>query len=163
MLAHRRCEAVAAACVAMAAVMLAGSHASLAPAAADLTWVEDVSRGCLRGRTAVVTGASRGIGLAVAHTLASVAGAHTILACRNMTACKLAAQGIQSRSPGASVECLPLNLESLSSVEDFAAQLSPRTGGPRPVHVLVHNAGALPASCFGPLAMSVCSSSHSAL
>ena len=46
---------------------------------------------------------------------------------------------------------------------DFAAQLSPRTGGPRPVHVLVHNAGALPASCFGPLAMSVCSSSHSAL
>ena len=129
----------------------------------DLTWVEDVSRGCLRGRTAVVTGASRGIGLAVAHTLASVAGAHTILACRNMTACKLTAQGMQSRSPGAAVECLPLNLESLSSVEDFAAQLSPRTGGPRPVHVLVHNAGALPASCFGPLAMSVCSSSHSAL
>lgn len=76
--------------------------------------------------------------------LASVAGAHTILACRNMTACKLAAQGILRHHPGASVECLPLDLESLCSVRDFAAHLSSSQGVPRPVHVLVHNAGAQP-------------------
>ena len=80
----------------------------------------------------------------MAQTLASVAGAHTVLACRNMTACKLAADGIQRQHPGASVECLPLDLESLVSVRDFAAHLSPSNGVPRPVHVLVHNAGAQP-------------------
>ena len=44
-------------------MLLAVSHAS-APTAADLTWVEDAARGSLLGRTAIVTGATRGIGLA---------------------------------------------------------------------------------------------------
>jgi len=92
------------------------------------------------GRTAIVTGASRGIGREVALKLASVAGAHTVLACRNLTACNSAAQHIRQLSPGASVECSELDLGSLASVETFA-----RSFQKRDVHLLVHNAGVMAA------------------
>lgn len=78
----------------MAALLFSGS-ASASTSGTDLKWVEDAARGCLRGTTVIVTGATRGIGREVAHKLASVAGAHTILACRNVTACQNTAQHIR--------------------------------------------------------------------
>jgi NAD(P)-dependent dehydrogenase (short-subunit alcohol dehydrogenase family) len=116
------------------------------PSPHSLEWVEAAARDCLRGRTAIVTGATRGIGREVAQMLASVSGAHTILACRDMAACHRTVQEMRKSSPGVSVECAELDLARLESVEAFAAQL---TGGSkkgataRPVDLLVHNAGVM--------------------
>ena len=132
--------------VAVIAALVAVGHVGLPPASgSDLHWVDAAARDCLLGRTAIVTGATRGIGREVAHMLAGVAGAQTILACRDVSACQRTAREIQQRSPGASVECAELDLARLTSVEAFAAHFAPRHKGaaPRPVDLIVHNAGVM--------------------
>jgi len=81
------------------------------------------------GRTAVVTGASSGLGLAAAHELAR-AGARVVLAVRNTETGQRAAAGIPGRT-----EVRPLDLASLASVRAFAARW---TGA---LDILVNNAG----------------------
>ncbi|WP_069466792.1 oxidoreductase [Actinacidiphila rubida] len=83
------------------------------------------------GRTAVVTGASSGLGLATARTLAS-AGAHVVLAVRDTTRGEEAA-----RSVNGSVEVRRLDLADLSSVREFAVGWR---GG---LDLLVNNAGVM--------------------
>ncbi|ANF31919.1 short-chain dehydrogenase [Leifsonia xyli] len=83
----------------------------------------------LTDRTAIVTGASSGIGRATARALAA-AGAHVVLAVRDEAKGRAVADGI----PG-STEVRPLDLGDLSSVQRFAADW---TG---PIHVLINNAG----------------------
>lgn len=82
---------------------LHGSSAALAkgpPASGgDLAWVEDAAEGCLRGKVAVVTGATQGIGLEVARLLAGRARADLVMACRNMTACSTVAAQIRVSAP----------------------------------------------------------------
>jgi gluconate 5-dehydrogenase len=85
----------------------------------------------LEGQTALVAGASRGIGLAVAQDLAA-AGARTILASRSFSqlqqeAEKLVAQGLQA-------EALELDISKPESIAD-ATQALP------PIDVLVNVAG----------------------
>ena len=94
----------------------------------------------LTGRTAVITGASRGIGLAVAQQLAD-AGANVVLTSRKQESADAAAAQIGGNALGvaahaveedAAQRCIDLTLNRFGSVD-----------------ILVNNAGTNPA--FGPL------------
>lgn len=90
----------------------------------------------LTGRVAVVTGGNSGIGLEAARAFAA-AGAHTVLACRNLTKAKAAAAEL----PG-SAEALELDLAALASVHAFATTVAARFDR---VDLLVNNAGIMAA------------------
>src|SRR5215470_15277175 len=72
--------------------------------------------------TAVVTGASSGIGLEVAPGLASK-GAHVVLAVRSSRRGQAAASAIRASRAGASLEVRSLDLADLASVHRFADEL----------------------------------------
>jgi NAD(P)-dependent dehydrogenase (short-subunit alcohol dehydrogenase family) len=93
----------------------------------------------LSGRIALVTGASSGIGLAVAQRLAG-SGARTLLGCRDKERARQARELILARSPGAAVEIVQLDLASLESVEDAAEEVADLTGQ---LDLLVNNAGVM--------------------
>jgi NAD(P)-dependent dehydrogenase (short-subunit alcohol dehydrogenase family) len=85
-----------------------------------------------RGRVAVVTGATSGLGLVTATELARH-GAHVVLAVR-----RTAAGAEVARRIGGEVEVRELDLASLDSVREFAAKL---TVDHAAVDLLVNNAG----------------------
>jgi NAD(P)-dependent dehydrogenase (short-subunit alcohol dehydrogenase family) len=78
----------------------------------------------LTGKTAIVTGANTGVGLATARALTG-AGARVVSAVRNVG---------KGRAAGAT-EVRELDLASLASVREFAA------GWSGPIHLLINNAG----------------------
>jgi NAD(P)-dependent dehydrogenase (short-subunit alcohol dehydrogenase family) len=90
-----------------------------------------------RGRTAVVTGASSGIGLETARGLAA-RGAHVVLAVRSAERGHAALSAILAGNPRASLELAELDLANLTSVHRFADVLERRHGT---VALLVNNAG----------------------
>jgi hypothetical protein len=90
-----------------------------------------------RGRTVVVTGANTGIGLETAAALAEH-GARIVLACRDASKAEAAATRITRAVPGAVVEVVGLDLASLASIRQAAAQIRSRH---EPVDVLINNAG----------------------
>ncbi|MFJ4787234.1 oxidoreductase [Streptomyces sp. NPDC088794] len=83
------------------------------------------------GRTAVVTGANSGLGIATVTALAE-AGAHVVLAVRDPKRGEAAAAGLRG-----SVEVRRLDLADLSSVREFAA------GWQGDLDLLVNNAGVM--------------------
>jgi NAD(P)-dependent dehydrogenase (short-subunit alcohol dehydrogenase family) len=93
----------------------------------------------LSGRTAVVTGASAGIGLETARVLAS-RGAEVVLACRNLDRAERAADRIRAQDQRASVATVRLDLASLASVREAAAEI--RAACPR-LSLLINNAGVM--------------------
>ena len=93
----------------------------------------------LAGRTAIVTGASSGIGRQVAAEL-SAAGASTVMACRNVTTGEAVAASIRRRTRNDKVSVLALDLTSPASVYSFAAEFEKRHGR---CDVLVLNAGVM--------------------
>jgi NAD(P)-dependent dehydrogenase (short-subunit alcohol dehydrogenase family) len=86
------------------------------------------------GRTFVVTGSNSGIGLVAARELAR-AGAHVVLACRNVDKGAEAAADIATSGARGTTEVRALDLSDLSSVRAFA------TGFEGRIDVLVNNAG----------------------
>jgi len=74
----------------------------------------------LSGKTAIVAGASRGIGKAIAEGLAR-AGAHTILASRSLP--KLAEIARNLRAEGHRAEAMELDISSRDSRERFCSEL----------------------------------------
>lgn len=93
------------------------------------------SNGSLRGRTAWITGASRGIGRAVALAFAR-AGAHVLVGAR--TAQQLDTIVEILRQEGHSATALPLDVSSWESCQDFARGALDQAGNP---DLLVNNAG----------------------
>ncbi|MGI4977280.1 MAG: SDR family oxidoreductase [Janthinobacterium lividum] len=96
-----------------------------------------------RGRTALVTGATRGLGLHVAEGLAR-GGMRVVLAGRDRAAGEAAAEGIRARSRGggheAAVSFASLDLGSLADVASFAEGFAAEY--PR-LDLLVNNAGVM--------------------
>lgn len=96
---------------------------------------EDSLRRRLTGRTAVVTGASRGVGRAVAQRCAA-AGAHVVLLARDAAALADVAAAIRSR--GGSATTLPCDLRDLEAAAAAGRQVVADHGAPA---LLVSNAG----------------------
>jgi NAD(P)-dependent dehydrogenase (short-subunit alcohol dehydrogenase family) len=93
--------------------------------------------GDLADRTAVVTGASTGIGFETARCLAAH-GARVVLACRDHDRGIRAAQRIAGGAPKDRVRAEVLDLADLASVRRFADRVLPRYPG---IDILVNNAG----------------------
>lgn len=74
----------------------------------------------LSGQTVCITGANSGLGLEAARNLV-IAGAHVIMACRNVGKAEAAAQSV--RGANGSVEVRELDLASLASIRRFSDQL----------------------------------------
>lgn len=93
----------------------------------------------LRGRRAVITGASDGIGLEIATRLAQ-AGAEVVLPVRSAEKGRAAALAIREHARGAKISLRALDLSSLHSVGRLAAEL---LGEGDPIHLLINNAGVM--------------------
>lgn len=94
----------------------------------------------LTGRTAIVTGATSGIGLVTARELAAH-GASVTLAVRDVTKGERTTAMITSTTPDASVEVGELDVADLGSVRSFAEQWS--ATHPDGLDLLINNAGVM--------------------
>ncbi|WP_425518532.1 SDR family NAD(P)-dependent oxidoreductase [Mycobacterium spongiae] len=97
----------------------------------------------LRGRTALITGANRGLGRAIAEGLARL-DATVLLTVRDRKSGERARDEIAAET-GADVRVEVCDMSDLSTVRAFAADL---TGRVSRLDVLIHNAGLLPANRF---------------
>jgi 3-oxoacyl-[acyl-carrier protein] reductase len=86
-------------------------------------------------RTALVTGASRGIGLACAKALAA-AGHKVVLAARNLD--KLEEAAAEIRASGGEALVVQIDLASPESIQESVKKAIAEAG---PIHILVNNAG----------------------
>jgi len=93
----------------------------------------------LSGKRAVVTGASDGVGLGIATTLAG-AGAEVVMPVRNPAKGEAAVAKIRERHPLAKLSLETLDLASLASVAALGDKL--RADG-APIHFLINNAGVM--------------------
>lgn len=91
----------------------------------------------MTGRTAVITGGNSGIGKATAEALARL-GARVVITSRNPDRGAAAASDIRRASGNHDVDCVPLDLASLTSVRSCAADLLDRL---EQIHVVDLNAG----------------------
>ena len=94
----------------------------------------------LDGRVALVTGASRGIGQAIAATMAA-SGAKVMLASRKLDGLQAAAESIRVATPGADVEVYAANVGDPQSGRECVAATIERFGG---LDILVNNAATNP-------------------
>ncbi|MEV6850448.1 SDR family oxidoreductase [Actinoplanes sp. NPDC051411] len=93
----------------------------------------------LRGRRALVTGASGGLGLELAARLAG-AGAEVLLAVRDEVKGEAALEHVRGTVRDADVSLRTLDLASLKSVAELGDRLSAED---RPIHLLVNNGGVM--------------------
>lgn len=97
----------------------------------------------LSGKVALVTGASRGIGEAIAKTLGAH-GAHVIVSSRKAEACVPVAEAIQAN--GGSAEVMPCHVGEMEQIEAIFLAVEAKHGR---LDILVNNAAANP--YFGPI------------
>ena len=89
----------------------------------------------LAGRRAVVTGGSKGLGLAIARELVAE-GAHVAICARN--ADEVAAAGEELRASGTTVHAQAADVTDAAQIADFVARAADALGG---IDCLVNNAG----------------------
>jgi NAD(P)-dependent dehydrogenase (short-subunit alcohol dehydrogenase family) len=92
----------------------------------------------LSGKTALITGASRGIGKAIAELLAQH-GAHVIISSRKVEGCAAVAEEITAA--GGSAEAMACHIGDLEQIENAIAQIRERHGK---LDILVNNAAINP-------------------
>uniref|UniRef100_A0AC11B0V2 Retinol dehydrogenase 13 n=1 Tax=Ovis aries TaxID=9940 RepID=A0AC11B0V2_SHEEP len=97
------------------------------------------SKATIPGKTVIVTGANTGIGKQTALELAK-RGGNIILACRDMEKCEAAAKEIRGETLNHRVNARHLDLASLKSIREFAAQV---TEEEEHVHILINNAAVM--------------------
>jgi retinol dehydrogenase 14 len=93
----------------------------------------------LAGKTCLITGGNRGIGLATAQALAA-SGARVVIVARDPAAGEAAIAHIQRATSSEAVELLVADLSSQASIRALAAEVLDRY---HRVHVLVNNAGVI--------------------
>ena len=89
----------------------------------------------LTGKTALVTGGTRGIGMMMARGLLQ-AGARVYISSRKADACEAAAKELQEYGP---VEAIPADLANEEECVRLASEVRSRTES---LHILINNAGA---------------------
>lgn len=99
----------------------------------------DIDLPDLSGRRALVTGASDGIGLAIATVLAAQ-GAEVIMPVRNPAKGESAIERIHAAHPEARLSLRRLDLSSLASVAELGRTL---TADGEPINLLINNAGVM--------------------
>lgn len=97
----------------------------------------------LTGKIAVVTGASRGIGLSIARCLATN-GAHVVVSSRKADACEAVAQAI--RADGGKADAIACHIGEMEQIERLHATIADRYGR---LDILINNAATNPH--FGPI------------
>jgi NAD(P)-dependent dehydrogenase (short-subunit alcohol dehydrogenase family) len=102
-----------------------------------------IAKGQLAGRVALITGASRGIGAAVARRYAAE-GAHVILAARTVGGLEEVDDAIQAA--GGQATLVPVDLTDYDKIDQMGAAVAQRFGR---LDVLVGNAGVL--GTLGPI------------
>ncbi len=93
----------------------------------------------LRGKVAIVTGSSGGLGAEAARSLASKGAAVTITA-RDLAKGESVAESIRSSTGNAAIEVRPLELGSPESIREFAKGWLSEHGE---LHILINNAGVM--------------------
>ena len=93
--------------------------------------------GDLTGKVAIVTGANAGLGCETTRELLRN-GARCVMASRNLDKANVARQNLIAELPAAEIEVMPLDLESLASVEAFADQFHDSHDQ---LDLLINNAG----------------------
>lgn len=99
----------------------------------------------LTGRSALVTGSSRGIGKAIAEALAAL-GANVIISSRKQQACDQVASEINARGAGRATS-IPANIGTKTDIERLVAEAREALGA---IDILVCNAASNP--YYGPMA-----------
>jgi NADP-dependent 3-hydroxy acid dehydrogenase YdfG len=89
----------------------------------------------VEGKVALITGASRGIGLAIARSLAGL-GAKVALCARDPKRLEAAAIGL--KQTGASIVAIPTDIRSANEMESLVRKTEQSLG---PIEILVNNAG----------------------
>lgn len=98
--------------------------------------------GNLRGRTAFITGGSRGLGEAIAEAFLA-AGANVALCARSVRELEQTAERLSGKSSAQQVYAFPLDVTDLSAVQDSLDRILKRFGD---LQILVNNAGV-----YGPM------------
>ncbi len=93
----------------------------------------------LTGKTAIVTGSSRGIGRAIAEQLAAH-GANVVISSRTQEHCDAVAEGINARGAGRAV-AIAASISSKQALEELAAKTRAEFG---PIDIMVCNAASNP-------------------
>ncbi len=91
----------------------------------------------MHGKTVLITGAGRGIGRETVRGLA-MAGARVVMACTSREKTRPVCEAIKQETGNSDIDLMQLDLASLSSIRQFAAEFSRRYPN---LHVLINNAG----------------------
>lgn len=92
----------------------------------------------LEGKTIIITGANTGLGFIAAVEMCKLKPEKVIMACRSEQRANDAIRDIQKKVPGAPLEWIPLDLNDLASVKQFAETFNAKYDK---IDILLNNAG----------------------